>query len=221
MREIEDLLPQVMPYAHGCAEPVAVQHLRDAAIRLCERTRCWRHIDTFNTKHHHGYDDHDCSHEHNRHHNHYSIQNEIMAVPNGASLFEIEWARYDCRMLETKTPVGDMMFHDCGEPRYITQVNPSCIAIEPRGHGGELTVSMFLKPSQDTDQIPSFMIEQFARALADGALSTLLLLQNQPFSNPQMAMLFESKFQAVLDRNFAFNLKGQQRARPRTKPNFL
>lgn len=201
MREIDDLLPQVLPYAPGCSEPIAVQHLRDAAIRFCERTRCWRHIDTFDTKHHH--------------------QHEIMAVPNDATLFEIEWARFDNRLLETKTPNGDMLFHDCGEPRYITQVNPTCVSVEPRGHGGELTVSMFLKPSQTTDQIPSFMIELFARSLGDGALSTLLLLQNQPFSNPQMAMLFESKFQTALDRNFAYNLKGQQRARPRTKPNFL
>ena len=199
MREIEDFLPQVMPYAPGCAEPVAVQHLRDAAIRLCERTRCWRHIDTFQTT---------------------GQEHEILAVPSEANLFEIEWARFNDRLLEPKTPDGEKLFQDNGDPRYITQVNPDCVSIEPHGIG-DLTISMFLKPSQSADQLPSFMMSQFARALGDGALSTLLLLPNQPFTNPQMAMVFESKFQTVLDRNFAYNMRGQERARKRTKPSYF
>lgn len=199
MREIEDLLPQVLPYAPGCAEPTAIQHLRDAAERLCMRTRCWRHIDTFKTQ---------------------GSEHEILCVPSYADLFEIEWARFNDRELEPKTPAGDMLFHDCGDPRYITQVNPTCVSIEPNAVG-ELTISMFLKPSLTADVLPSFMFSEFARALGDGALSTLLLIPNQPFTNPQMAAVFEGKFQNVLDRNFAYNLRGQQRARKRTNPNYF
>lgn len=202
MREIEELLPQVIPYAPGCAEPTAIQHLRDAAVRFCERTRCWRHIDTFKTT--------------NSHH-------QIMAVPSGAVLFEIEWAKFDDRELEAKIPDVDTWHHQeqaYAYPRYITQVNPSCVSIEPHAEG-ELSISLFLKPSQETDMLPDFLVSHMARNIADGALATLLLLPNQPFTNPQMAMAFEAKFQASLDKNFDFNLRGQQRARKRTRPNYF
>ena len=202
MREIEELLPHVIPYAPGCAEPTAIQHLRDAAIRFCERTRCWRHIDKFQTT---------LSHT------------QILAVPNDAVLYEIEWAKFDDRELEAKIPDVDtwhLQDPAYAFPRYITQVNPSCVSIEPHAEG-ELQISMFLKPSQDTDELPDFLVTHMARNIADGALATLLLLPNQPFTNPQMAMAFEAKFQASLDRNFDFNLRGQQRARKRTRPNYF
>lgn len=201
MREIEDLLPQVLPYAPGCAEPTAIQHLRDAAERFCERTRCWRFIDTIQTVGQH------C---------------EIVCVPSYACLFEIEWAKFNGCELEPKKPEADTWHRDDGytEPRYITQVNPNAVSLEPHAKG-ELMISMFLKPSLNADVLPSFMFSQFARALGDGALSTLLLIPNQPFTNPQMAAVFEGKFQNAMDRNFAYNLRGQQRARKRTKPNYF
>jgi len=199
MREIEDLLPQVMPYAPGCAEPTAVAHIRDAAVRFCERTRCWRHIDTFRTQGNH---------------------HEILAVPSQALLYEIEWAKFDDRDLEAKIPDSRTWHRDDGYtyPRYISQVNPTCVSIEPHVVG-ELTVSVYLKPAPTADMLPDFLITDFGRAMADGALATLLLLPNQPFTNPQLAMAFEAKFQTALDKNFDFNLRGQQRARRRTKPH--
>ena len=159
MREIEELLPQVIPYAPGCADPTAIQHIRDAAVRFCERTRCWRNIDTFKTtKSHH----------------------QIMAVPSGAVLFEIEWAKFDDRELEAKIPDVDTWHHQdqaYAYPRYITQVNPSCVSIEPHAEG-ELMISLFLKQSQETDILPDFLVSHMARNIADGALATLLLLPN-------------------------------------------
>ena len=201
MRDIEDLLTHVLPYAPGCAEPTAVQHLRDAAVRFCERTRCWRFIDTFQTT--------------GEHH-------EILAVPSDAVLFEIEWAKFNNRELEAVSPQAATWHNQDGytEPRYITQVNPNCVSLEPHAVG-ELVISMFLKPAPTALEIPAFMICDFGRALADGALATLLLLPNQPFTNPQLAMVFETKFQQALDRNFALNMRGQQRAPKRTKPNYF
>lgn len=42
-RAFTDLLPKVLPSAPGCPQPLAVQHIRDAAIRVCERTLAWRY----------------------------------------------------------------------------------------------------------------------------------------------------------------------------------
>ena len=43
-RLFTDLLPKVLPSVPGCPQPLAIQHVRDAAIRVCERTLAWRYI---------------------------------------------------------------------------------------------------------------------------------------------------------------------------------
>jgi hypothetical protein len=43
-RLFTDLLPKVLPSVPGCPQPLAIQHIRDAAIRVCERTLAWRYI---------------------------------------------------------------------------------------------------------------------------------------------------------------------------------
>jgi len=198
MREIDDLLSKVIPYAPNCPEPMAVEHLREAAINLCKATRCWREVESFTTT---------------------GDDIEVMCVPPYASLFQMEWARFNDRVLEPVSAGPDILTHEDGLPFSYTQRTPNSIIIDPPAPG-LLTLSMFLMPAPDATDLPEFMFDQFSTALGHGALSTLLLLPNQPFSNPQYAMMFEQKFQAVLDRNFAFNMQGQQRARKRTKPNF-
>lgn len=43
-RLFTDLLPKVLPSVPGCPQPLAVQHIRDSAIRVCERTLAWRYV---------------------------------------------------------------------------------------------------------------------------------------------------------------------------------
>ena len=42
-RAFTDVLPKVLPSVPGCPQPLVVQHIRDAAIRVCERTLAWRY----------------------------------------------------------------------------------------------------------------------------------------------------------------------------------
>lgn len=200
-RPIEDLYPKVLMYAPGCPEPLAVDHLRDAAITLCERTRCWRDVDEFETDG--------------------ESRVVIPAIVPGTALYEIEKAWFEEQELEPTGYAEDMLFHDNGYPRRFSQQLPDTLQLIPAGSPGTVRLSMWLKPSQDAEELPKFFFEQFAQALADGALSTLLLIPNQPFTNPQMAAVFDSRFTAMLDRNFAYNMRGQQRARKRTKASFF
>ena len=39
---LKELLPLLQPYAPRVAPIVAVYHLREAAIKWCKGTRCWR-----------------------------------------------------------------------------------------------------------------------------------------------------------------------------------
>lgn len=199
MRDIEDFLPLVYVWAPGAPEPVVINFLRQAAKELCQRTRCWRFEDTFETT---------------------GEDIEVMCTPPFADLFEIEWARFNDVRLDNRTPTGDWGCHDNGMPRYISQSGPNTINLEPRARG-TLSLSLFLMPAKGVDVLPAFMLDQFGDELAAGALSHLLLLPNQPFTNPNMALVKKAEWTAVLDRNFAYNMRGQQRARKRTKPGFF
>ena len=42
-RTFESLLPRVLASAPGCPSATAAQHIKDTAIRVCERTLLWRH----------------------------------------------------------------------------------------------------------------------------------------------------------------------------------
>lgn len=42
-RLFSDLLPRVAPSAPGCPQPLLIQHIRQAARRVCERTLVWRY----------------------------------------------------------------------------------------------------------------------------------------------------------------------------------
>ena len=49
MREIQDLLTYVLPFANACPTQTAIKYLRESAIRFCQETRVWREYDTFVT----------------------------------------------------------------------------------------------------------------------------------------------------------------------------
>ena len=43
MRTFASLVPKVSPVVAGCPTPTLIQYIRDAAIRVCERTLAWRY----------------------------------------------------------------------------------------------------------------------------------------------------------------------------------
>lgn len=199
MKDIDELFSKVRPYAANCPEPLMTEHLRKAAITLCQRTRCWRERDAFQTT---------------------GDEVEILALPPQASLFEIEEARFDDRLLERSRTHNDVVMYGEGQPQFITQLGHNTVTLQPRAVG-TLWLSMFLRPAQDADMLPDILLDEFADTLGHGALSTLLLMPNEPFSNPQLAMYYDQRFTAVLDRNFAYNVRGQQRAPKRSKARFV
>lgn len=199
-REIESLAPKVLQYATGCPEPTIIEHIRSAAVLLCRRTRCWRDIDRFETS---------------------GTESEVKpAIAPYAALYEIEKAWFNGQELERRSYSRDMLFHDEGLPQYFTQATLNSLLIEPRARG-TLELSMFLMPSENAEVLPQFFFDQFPRELAEGALSTILMLPNQPYSDPNKAVFYENKFSSALDRNFSLNMRGQQRAARRSRASYF
>lgn len=206
MRPLEDWLPQILPRANHCPEPIALDAIRSAAITFCERTRLWRAEDRFKVSRH------SCD--------------EIICVPYGAALHQIESARFDGRPLEAVS-LSEL---DASDPdwrtrtgsgaTYITQERPNTLRLVPAANG-ELALSLFLRPSEDADELPAFLYELYARVLADGALEEILTIPGQPFTSADLAHYHGTRFERALDRLSSQSVRGQQRAPIRITPQFF
>ena len=205
MKPIDDFLPLILPRAPGCPEPIAFDAIRQAAIEFCERTRIWRDTDQF-------------------------MADEFgdIFAPAQSVVYQIEDARFDGRRL---TPIGvqdlNGMYPDCDwttktgeQPQYVTQLHPDTIKVVP-SMSGMVTLTMLLKPTNNAQELPDFIFDQYARTIADGALAEILMIPGQPYTNPQGGAMYSQRFQQRLDSLQVQGLKGQQCAPIHTKASFF
>lgn len=204
MIPIDTLLPAILPYAPGCPEPVALTNIVKAAQQFCERTRLWRvNYSLTVTK----------------------TSINVVPVPAGSDLFEIERARFADKVL---TPVSlaeldhnqvDWRTWEYAEPRYITQEQPGEVILVPRCDGN-LDLWAFLRPADGAEELPDFIIKLYGKVIADGALAEILMTPNQPFAAPDRAQFYAARFEQRVSNLANTHIKGQQRARMRTKPQW-
>lgn len=206
MKDLDEFLPNIRPFAPGVPDLVAYEYIRQAAIEFCEKTRLWRYDDVFTL----------------------SAENpEAVIAPSGAVIHEIERIDFNDQQLTKATPAqldewlplwraGTLD----GNPQYFTQTEPNTVALVPLGDG-ELKVWVWLKPAQDAEEVPDFMVDQYRQIIADGALTRILMIPGQSFTNAEMAMAFSAAFQEKLGKLFTKGITGQQRARPRAKGSFF
>ncbi|HEX5362338.1 MAG TPA: hypothetical protein VFW49_14825 [Fluviicoccus sp.] len=208
MKELDDFLPGIRPYAPGVADPTAYFAIRQAAIEFCERTRMWQYTDEW------AVNSDDC---------------EGLLSPAGSVIHEIEKVWFDGHELRKVTASQlDMLLPNwrssddkpTGQPAYVTQTEPNTMLLAPYG-AGTVRVSLILKPSQTCDQLPDFLADQHRETIAWGALARILLIPNQSFTNPEMGAVFGQSFQGKLDGKSTAGITGQQRAPVRTRASFL
>lgn len=206
MKDLDDFLPGILPYAPGCASPTAYFGIRQAAIEFCERTRLWRSEDSFDVT------PENC---------------DAIMAPYGAVIHEIEHASFNGQPLKPKSTQwlddhenGWRLPSYTGNPGYITQLAPGTVMIVPRGEG-TLTLHLWLKPSQDCTELPDFLLDEYREVIAMGALGRILLIPNQSFTNVEMGAAFAGMFAAKLDARSTKGTKGQQRAPIRTKASMF
>lgn len=205
MKPIDDFLPLILPRAPGCPEPIAFDAIRQAAIEFCERTRIWRDTDQF-------------------------MADEFgdIFAPAQSVIHQIEDARFDghrltpvsVQDLNERYPGYDWTTQSGDHPKYITQIHPNTVKIVPAWEG-MITMTLLLKPSNDAQELPDFIFDQYARTIADGALAEILMIPGQPYTNPQGWAMYSQRFQQRLDSLQVQWLKGQQRAPIHTKASFF
>lgn len=206
MTPLDSLLPLVLPFATNCPEPTAISNLRLAARDFCQRTKIWREGQTV-----------------------------ALTVPPGQvtlvapaqavllDLDRVDWAG---------KPVDQITWDEFRDqhPEWETATGRPCaIAQEMIGgpflispvDAGDLKVWAYWMPSRTATSIPDFLAERFAERLADGALSYILRLPDEPYTNPTEAATRAAVFNACVASHVSFSEMGQQRAALRTRPSFF
>lgn len=206
MKSLDAFAPSIRPYAPGVADPTLYFGVRQAAIEFCERTRLWRFEDSFAVT----ADDY-----------------EGIAAPYGAEIHEIEAVFFNGQAIDPQSTswldvhmqgwrTGELS----GLPKYFTQTEPDTIRLAPH-QAGTLGLHVWLKPAQDTDELPDWMADQYREVIAHGALGRILLMPNQSFTNAELGAVFAGSFQAKLDGLSNKGFTGQQRAPKRTRATFF
>lgn len=208
MTDLDAFLTKVLPYAPGCPEPTAFEHIRNAASDFCETTRLWRFSDTFEV----------------------GDSPNVMCTPQNAVIHEIERADFNGMQLRPQSidwldehvprwrSDEDML--TATQPDWYTQVWPDTIRVVPYCTG-RLKVWLRLKPAPDADQLPDFLYREYGTVIGWGALANILMLPNQTFSDPNRAVYFQTRFDQALGRAAIRQSSGQQRAPVRVKAYFL
>lgn len=204
MIDLDEFYPHIMPFAPGCSAPMANQAIVTAAREFCQRTRLWRCNDSFDLTE-------DCN---------------VVCAPEGADLYEIEYARFDGQPLE---PIGYGELNremptwrtaQGGQPKWISQVEHDSVIVAPYS-AGTLELGLLLAPSEDAEQLPDFLAKHYRQAIAWGALREILLVPNQTFTSPDGAALYGARFEQKVDSLFNRTIKGQQRAPARTRASYF
>lgn len=210
---LDAFLPLVMPHCPGVPEFVALRNLRLAAIEFCERTRCWRHLTSVEIEE----------------------DGQAIAAPPFAAIHLIERATFEDGRDLTPIQFSDVDERAAqetvgGQPAYITQSRYDTVRIIPFQEG-RLDLSLFLKPvngesfdvsesgaiRDDYDQVPEFMWTMHAEPIASGAIARILAQPGKPWTEPQLATVHAARFGAAMDTHFSASVRGQHRARHRTR----
>jgi hypothetical protein len=209
MRDIELLIPRVQEQAPNTPEPMAIRHLRDAAIEFCRRTRIWRCNDSFKIK---------------------SAEHCIGLCPaEGAQIFEITAASFTGEdesryvltpirkdQLDREQPGWDLKD---GSPSWITQANPETVSVTARATG-TLNLELILLPAANAVALPDFLVDTYAKELAGGAAAEILLRPGDSY-NAELAAPLAQRFGERLDHFQHKVAKGEQRGPLRSRPRWF
>lgn len=209
MMDIDELLPEVLTHAHKCPEPLAIRYLRDAARDFCQQSRIWRTTDTIpvSAPDYEGV----CT-----------IQDAAIVLIESAHMGETALQPLTLRQLDqlnrgwaTETNLDDAG-NELGTARYITQLRPGSITLYPR-QIGTITARLILKPSRTAMQIPDFLVEDYGREIAAGALGDILLVPGTEYVNPQLGAFHKGSFEDAKRIAGRVAARGQTNAPIRSK----
>lgn len=206
MTPLDSFIPEVRPFAPGVPDPVAIKHLRNAAIEFCERTKLWKWEDDYDMP---------------------QTNCEQIMTPSSSTIFDIEKVVFEGRDLR---PVGTVDLdrlspgwrtqEQNGMPEFVTQVEQNTLRLVP-AMAGHLYLCLRLKPSKDALEVPDFIDTEYRECIAWGALARILMVPGQSYTSPDTAQYYLQRFENKVGSLNVKGSKGQMNAPKRTRARFF
>ncbi len=206
-------LPDVLPEVPGVSDPLAERHVREAAIEFCVLSRAYVHyMDPVDLTALEGVYD--------------------WEVPEKTLVVEPLDVWLGGKRLTPKTPAelaalygdwtikqGEALYYLSdradGSARQVTLVpTPEAVVT------GGLTARLALKPTRDAETIDELIYEDYGKTIAMGAVASLLLMVNKPWSNALIGTAFKQRFEIAAAQAALGADKGHVRAPLRVKTHF-
>lgn len=185
--KFDAFLPWVLPFAPNCLEVHALIAVRGAAIDFCTESQVLQaDMDPVAVRAGQGVYD--------------------LEPPSGYRAAHVIDLYCQGRRLEAKAPVALDRLHgrdwqrQLGYVRAYTQFNPdqAVLCLTPDfSESQALTGRLAVAPSRSSDYVDALLLERHVEAIADGALARLLATPDQPYSDPQGALVHATKFRSA------------------------
>lgn len=190
MTQYEAFFPYVLPEVPGVAEPVALLAIRNACIEFCEKSLILT-----------------------RDHDPVTIEPGVvdydLSPPSGYLVVKVQKAWVENNQIDPVAPdfvrdaaVYNRLFASYqsapSTPTAYLQKEERLISLWPvadKQYPNGLTMRVALKPTRSSEKIDDVIFEEYAEAIASGALTRLMSSAGKPYTNLEMAVVHQAKFQ--------------------------
>jgi hypothetical protein len=203
-------LPYVLPHAPGIPKIAARQEVLRAAIRFCNETRVWRAVMPAVTIVG-------------------GTASYAIPVPTGGQVVTIESAKFNGDRIDPvsldalEAGYPDWQTETSAEVQRYVQLDPDNLILHPvplSSLTGGLVITASFKPTRTATTLPDLLFNEYADAIAAGALGLILAAQGKPWSNPQLAGYYSNQFGMAIGSASIQAAKSFTRTPLRTSPYY-
>ncbi len=186
MREIEELLPEVVQRAASLPEPTAIKAIRDVARDFCERTKVWKERDRITVS------DPDNIGLNN-------VPDAEVVIIQEASLDGQQLTVKDPDELDVELPGWEDVEVGTSAAKYLTQLTPNTVTIVPKATG-ILRYRAVMQPTREAMTLPDFLVQRYGSQIGLGAAGVVLTLPDTGFGNPTLGGVLLRSFESYINR---------------------
>lgn len=211
----DSFLPYILPYAPGASDPVAYQALRDAAIDFCRRSLIVQRVAAQNVV--------------------ATTQTYTVTVPTDMQFNRLLGVGWNGTWLPSVSPddvENDTVLQGAtigtnvpqsGSPQQYFQKTPTDVTfglfpIPDTSLANGLTVKAAFIPTMTCTALEDVLFNDYAEALAAGALMRLVVMPNQPFTAPSMAPAYKAVYEAGVNEAKRQREHGKLTSNRRVRP---
>jgi len=206
MKLWSDFYPYITVYLPGCAYPVIDEQLRQSAIDFCERTGVWREwLDPVKTV--------------------ASTKQYDFDILPTQEIVQVVQATLDGEPLSIVSSddlKADWQSNEPSRQGLTTYDRRSFYLLQtPSAAGLDIVTNVSIKPSLTATGISDELFAHYARPIAFGAASELMLIPGQTFANPSLSENFRERFNAAVARTAIDKFRADGRTARRSRASFF